>query len=194
MKYKEKCLYVFLIAIILLNLSIIYATNKNIERLDNFFRLHVVVNSDNVEDQMLKLIISKELEDYISNITNNSKSKAESKEIITENIYSILNLCKKIINENGYDYIVKANIGNIQYDLKTYNQTDFEKGIYDSLKIIIGDGKGTNWWSLIYPSNINIEEYEDNKVIFSFKIIELFRDLFKKEEGINPSSLIIYIC
>ena len=66
-----------------------------------------------------------------------------------------------------------------------------DSGIYDSLKIIIGNGQGQNWWSLIYPTtfceNLNnneILENDDSKgnteITYSFKLLEIFQHIFEK--------------
>ena len=53
MRYKKK-FYIFLISLVLLNLTLVFATNNNKENLSNYFRIHVVANSDSIDDQILK--------------------------------------------------------------------------------------------------------------------------------------------
>lgn len=90
--------------------------------------------------------------------------------------------------------------GNIYYDEKTKDGTQMKQGIYDSLKIIIGDGKGQNWWSLIYPNaydSVIIYDEQNNtikddthhlntsdvisseNISLKFGIIEFFKNVFK---------------
>lgn len=177
------CLYIFLIAIILLNLSIVYATNKNNYNINEYFRVHVVANSDSIDDQLLKYNISKKVNEYISTITKNCTSKEESKKTIENNIQEILKICQEQIDQSNAKYNVTAYIGSLQYDEKTYNNVTMDEGIYDSLKIVIGKGNGQNWWSLIYPSSIsevNIYNESDStlSVEYSFGIIELIKQIF----------------
>lgn len=85
------------------------------------------------------------------------------------------------------------------YDEKTKDEVQMAEGIYDSLKIVIGDGKGENWWSLIYPNtydSVVIYEEENIKkddtyhlttsdiissknISIKFGIIEFFKNLFE---------------
>jgi len=55
-------------------------------------------------------------------------------------------------------------------------------GTYDSLKIVIGEGKGENWWSLLFPNSIEGLEINDvmsnNDITFSFGIIDFFKNMF----------------
>ena len=179
---KKFCFLMFIFSFLVLNFSIINATYINNKNVENYFRLHVVANSDSIEDQFLKLKVYERVNEYIIKITKHVSSKQQAKEIISEKIYNILDICNEVIVENNKDYEVKAYIGRIEFGVKKYNQLKFDAGIYDSLKIVIGDGIGENFWSLIYPTSINYDEKEeDNNTIYSFKLIEIIQNIFKKE-------------
>lgn len=85
------------------------------------------------------------------------------------------------------------------YDEKTKDGVQMAEGIYDSLKIVIGEGKGENWWSLIYPNTYDsvviYDEQGNNKnddthhlttsdiissknISIKFGIVEFFKNLF----------------
>jgi len=182
MRYK-KTFVIFLISFILLNLTLVFATNINNNNYTNYFRIHIVANSDSIDDQLLKYTIAKQVDDYITKITKNCNSKEESKEVVANNIQSILKLCNNIIQEQNYNYIVKAHIGKIQYDEKQKDNTQMQAGTYDSLKIVIGSGNGQNWWSLIYPiaiTNVDTEDAFNEDATFSFGIIEIITEWFNK--------------
>ena len=189
MRYK-KTLYIFLISLILLNLTIIHATNNNNKNTSNYFRIHVVANSDSIDDQILKYNISKVVNEYVTSITENSSSKKQSKEIIESNIQNILNLCNNELKKQNSNYTLTAHIGKMYYETKIKNNITMDSGVYDSLKIIIGNGQGQNWWSLIYPTtfceNLNNKNLENNEinenteVTYSFKLLEIFQNIFEK--------------
>ena len=181
MRFK-KTFIIFIISIILLNLSIIFATNANNNNIDNFFRIHVVANSDSIDDQLLKYVVAKNVNEYIGTITSNSSSKQESKSIITSNMQNILNLCNNVITREGYAYNITGYVGKLEYDEKESDNIYMKRGIYDSVKIVIGDGLGQNWWSLIYPTNLNLELQQDSKdsnnIEYRFFIIDWVEALF----------------
>ena len=176
----KKTFYIFLISIILLNFTLVYATNVN-KTNNKYFRIHIVANSDSIDDQLLKYTISKKVNEYIKQITKDCTTKEDSKKIIEQNIQYILELCNNIIKENNLDYTVKAHIGKISYEEKYMDDINMKAGIYDSLKIIIGNGKGANWWSLIYPTSFNNtiqQEIQNSEPNFTFGIVELIRNVF----------------
>ena len=115
-------LFIFLAAFILLNINILYAIENTKNNLANYFRIHIVANSDTINDQMLKLKITDSITKYIKSITNGITEKEEYIKTIQNNIPSILNIANQIQKENGYNYPLIIHIGNIKYDDKTYNR------------------------------------------------------------------------
>lgn len=175
---------IFILFFILLNFSIILGINDSKQSINSYFRIHVVANSDSIDDQILKLNISKEINEYILNITSNLYNKEDCVKVITKNINDILNIANDKIIQSGYDYPVVAYIGKLKYDEKTYNEIVMDAGIYDSLKLVIGDGRGENWWSLLFPNSI--ETYNSKKIIqsdevtFKSGIFSTFMKLFDR--------------
>lgn len=179
MRFK-KTIIIFLVSLILLNVSLVYAINNN-KNNESYFRIHVVANSDNIDDQLLKYTLSKKVNEYISQLTIHCTTKQDCKQIIEENIQNILELCDEILKENNSNYNIKAYIGKQLYDEKHMNNIHMNAGVYDSLKIVIGNGQGQNWWSLIYPTtfnNINQEDIFNEDITYSFGILELIKKIF----------------
>ncbi len=179
MRFK-KTFIVFAISIILLNLSLVFAINSNKSK-DKYLRIHVVANSDSIDDQLLKYTLSKQINEYITELTKECTTKQECKEIIQQHMKNILSLCDTTLKDNNSNYIIKAYLGKQLYEEKQMDNFYMRPGIYDSLKIIIGSGQGQNWWSLIYPTTFSGNNNEDifaEDTKYSFGIIELIQNLF----------------
>ena len=181
--------------------SYVNAVSSNIQ--DSVFRLHVIANSDSKEDQNLKYIVRDKVLEYINIISSNQSSKEDVINLVNENINEIKKIAKNTIQENGYNYEVKLNIGNFAFPTKTYGDISFPAGYYDALKIEIGEAKGQNWWCVMFPplcfvdvtsgivpeeskeiikENLSDEEYElvsenNNEISFKFKIVEMFQNI-----------------
>ncbi len=181
---KFKCtLYIFIFLFTLLNLNLIHAITDAKNNLANYFRLHVVANSDNINDQMIKLKVANEINKYISVITKNITNKTDCIKTIENHIPNILNISKNVLKKNNSSTQVVAYIGNIKYDEKEFNKETMAAGTYTSLKISIGEAKGTNWWSLISPTisdttNVN-DILEPGEIKIKSKILEWIEVLFK---------------
>lgn len=175
----RKTIIIFFISLLLLNISLVYAINTNKSN-DKYFRIHVVANSDSIDDQLLKYTLSKQVNEYVTQLTKHCKTKAECKETIQKNVQNILKLCDKTLKVNNSNYNITAYIGKQLYEEKQMDSVHMTAGIYDSLKLVIGNGNGQNWWSLIYPTTIldNIEyEAFSEDITYSFGIIQFIKNM-----------------
>lgn len=182
MRFKKIEIYVFTL-FILLNLVIFSSTLKQKENLDNYFRIHIVANSNSKEDQKLKKEVAANLQKEIQTILNTEKpaTKQETKKIIVENIQELLKVTNDTIKNKNYNYTVSANIGNIKYDKKQNEEIQMAKGTYDSVRFVIGEGKGENFWSLLYPNSL-VGTYE----------IDIYDEKTIKTNDINIDTMIEY--
>lgn len=117
----------------------------------NVVRLHVLANSDSADDQRLKLKVRDGVISYLEPLLKDASDVEETKRIIEENIAEIEQEAEKIVKKYGYTYSVTASSGNYNFPTKVYENAQFPKGNYDALRIVIGSGKGQNWWCVLYP-------------------------------------------
>ena len=114
-------------------------------------RFHILANSDSVSDQALKMRVKESVVNYIYEKTGDFKTVDEAKNFILNNDKTIKSIATKAIADNGYDYTVSSTFGFSDFPVKTYGDVIFPKGTYTSYTIKIGNGKGHNWWCVLYP-------------------------------------------
>lgn len=114
-------------------------------------RFHILANSDSVSDQALKMRVKESVVNYIYEKTVDFKTVDEEKNFILNNDKTIKSIAAKAIADNGYDYTVSSTFGFSDFPVKTYGDVIFPKGTYTSYTIKIGNGKGHNWWCVLYP-------------------------------------------
>ena len=139
--------------------------------------------------------------EYMNTICENSSSKEETIQIVTEHLSDFEDIANDTIKDNGFSYQAKVELGTFEFPTKTYGDISFPSGYYDALKIELGNAQGQNWWCVLYPSlcfvdvtsgivpdesknelenNLNNEEYklisdtDDLSIQFKFKLIEFF--------------------
>ncbi len=110
-------------------------------------RLHVVANSDSVEDQAEKLEVRDAVLDYVSDLTSGCDSKSEAADLITNHIPEIT-----LVAEGITDQSVTVSYETVLVDKRVYDDFTLPEGYYDSLCILIGEASGKNWWCVLYPS------------------------------------------
>ncbi len=170
---------------------------------DTVVRLHVVANSDSPEDQALKLRVRDAVINVVTPAVDGCRSQSEAIAAIGRVMDEISFAAEKVVDEEGYDYSVKVEIGEEHYPTKNYESCAFPEGEYVSLRVLIGDSEGQNWWCCLFPPlclsaasadsdneeafisvGLSSDQYKiitenDNpKYKVRFKILEAFEKLF----------------
>lgn len=126
-------------------------TDAEGEIYDDTLRLHILANSDQSEDQKLKLEIRNRILLKYGKMLKGGESITEAKESVEQLLPEIEEDARVWIGELGYNYDVKASLSVEWYETREYQDFTLPAGYYSSLRIIIGEGKGQNWWCVMYP-------------------------------------------
>ena len=146
---------------------------------EKLIRFHVIANSDSEEDQSLKLKVRDGIINYLQPKLLKSNSIEESELIIKKEYDEIEKISKDIILENGYDYDVKVGIDYSEFPTKQYSNVVLPAGEYKALRVIIGEGKGKNWWCVMFPPLCFVDE---EKAIIDKETDDKLREVLTEEE------------
>lgn len=111
-------------------------------------RFHIRANSDTVADQQKKLRIKQSLLEWLTPILSENTSKSETIQCIRKNLPDI----RKESTRMAAPEPVTVTLQKEWFPEKTYGTCTFPEGIYDALRVDIGQAKGHNWWCVLYPS------------------------------------------
>lgn len=119
---------------------------------NNTLRLHMLANSDSNEDQSLKLKLRDALLAEYSTALAWSGGIDQAVEATAEKLPEIEAFLEQKALELGYAYPIKASLVGMHFDTRVYSdQVTMPAGYYQALRITIGEGKGQNWWCVMYP-------------------------------------------
>ncbi len=156
---------------------------------ESVFRLHIIANSDSSADQNVKLLVRDALLEYEKNAMENASSLEEAQKILMDNGDEILSLTEKVLKENGMNYKAQLMVGNFYFPDREYGKKFYPAGNYEALRIILGDGKGKNWWCVMFPPLCILEvddgkiEQEEARSVDSVSFDSLLLDLIKRIDG-----------
>ncbi len=122
------------------------------ELADKILRFHVLANSDSEADQALKLKVRDAVGGYMQEKMEQVGSLTECEAVVRNALPEITAVAEREIADNGYDYPVQAELAEIEFPVKTYGSYTFPSGSYEALEITIGEGKGHNWWCVMFPN------------------------------------------
>ncbi len=135
--------------------SILYVTDILRDKKDlqeNLIRLHVVANSDSAKDQSVKLRVKDAVVGYLQPLTDEIEEKEQAMIILADNLESIQQIADDTLKNLGEDACVTVTLDKEVFDTRKYDTFSLPAGIYDSLRIQIGEGQGKNWWCVVFPS------------------------------------------
>lgn len=121
------------------------------ELTENLIRLHVVANSDSEEDQALKLSVRDGILEKLEEVLEGCTDKAEAETVILRNIDALRQAASEAIFEKGEDFTVSASITEEIFPTVEYDTFTLPAGKYSSLRVVIGEGGGKNWWCVVFP-------------------------------------------
>ncbi len=211
MKLNEKILDISLIIGALIAMIFAIAADFTAdceEKQDKAFRLHIIANSDSAYDQKVKY----DLRDYIlsdlSFIFNSCETKAQTVKAAEKSLPLINERVNCYLDDRDYGFTASCSVEKCSFGTRKYGGYTLPAGEYDALKIVIGEGKGQNWWCVLFPTMClsavsekkdggfpERELYEaektsaaltaeslENDIEYKFRLYEIFRTIFGLDE------------
>ena len=162
---------------------------------NSVIRLHILANSDSTEDQNVKLIVRDTLLKSGLSLFDGKMNVDNAEEVVNINKDIIIKLVNETLKENGFEYEADIYLTEEYFETRVYEDFTMPAGKYKALKIILGEGKGHNWWCVMFPplclpaaeDNVSIDTVftekgaeivsDNGKYEVKFKIIELIEEL-----------------
>lgn len=136
---------------------------------NNALRLRIIANSNDNYDQNVKLEVKESVENDMYDLLKNTKSIEEARTIISNNLSSIDEDVNNVLNNINYDKGYSINYGYNYFPEKQYKGITYKEGMYESLVVTIGEGKGDNWWCVMFPPFCLIEAHDNHTSNIEYK-------------------------
>lgn len=118
---------------------------------EKVLRLHVIANSDSVSDQSLKYAVRDELLKDGESIFSGSQTASQAEDKIKASLSFLKDSAEETVRKEDYDYPVRIDIGRTYFPTREYEDVTLPAGYYNAVRVIIGEGKGKNWWCVMFP-------------------------------------------
>ncbi len=183
-KYKKgEFMKKFLIVLIcVLTLSLLCLSS--LEKDKDFLRLHVKANSNSQIDQEIKIEVRDIVNSFVKenlNLEQNYVSKESVKQGVSENKARMQEIVDKFLKEKGCGYKSTIVLEEKYFPLRQYGEKVFPSGSYEAVNVYLGEGKGANWWCVVYPPLCYLEgkDVEGESIVYKSKIYEMIEDYRK---------------
>lgn len=153
-----------------------WAQAKQSSLSSSLVRLHVIAVSDDEYEQALKLRVRDGVLSYISPKLRDVKSAQQAQEIIKSELDGI----KAAAESSAEGRSVEVTLSQEYYPTRNYEKFSLPAGKYQSLRVILGEGEGHNWWCVVFPP-LCISAAEQEQAVESMS--EDMRDIVTEEDG-----------
>lgn len=150
---KKLTIFLLAIATLFTFVFLIHPYRKNDSSLlsDKLLRFRVLADSDSSIDQYEKNELSKKMITLLSPALSDIKTKEEALTLLRESLPFLNAYCNYVLSNYGAQNYASCTLGSHLFPYKTYGNYQFPAGIYDTLLVTIGSGRGSNWWCLAFP-------------------------------------------
>ena len=114
-------------------------------------RLHVLAHSDSAEEQALKLQVRDAVSAEATVLLRGVQGREEVLVRLEEVLPQLQAVAQQCVTDAGYTHEVTAELAKTYFTTRVYEGGTYPAGVYDALRLTIGDGAGRNWWCVLYP-------------------------------------------
>lgn len=167
---------VIILIFMILSLFLYFNSKKEIKIPDSAIRFRVLANSNSPKDQKIKEEVRNKLQKELYLILENTKTIESARDKISKN----MNYFKKILEDEtkDKDYSYSIDYGMHEFPKKVYRGVTYEEGYYESLLVTLGEGKGDNWWCVLFPPLCVLEAEEEYTEEITYK--SLIKEIIQK--------------
>lgn len=135
-----------LAAVCITLLTGVWAQARQSALADKVVRLHVIAVSDGEEDQSVKLRVRDAVLAYLEPRLQDASGAAEAAAVIAAASGDLQRLAEQVSGGPA-----RVELGREDYPTREYDTFSLPAGEYTSLRITLGEGRGRNWWCVVYP-------------------------------------------
>ena len=128
-------------------LSGLWASRTHTEIADQMIRLHVLAASDSETEQAVKL----EVRDAVLEDLRPKLAACTGKEDAAAVLEAALPAVEAAALSAAGDRDVTVSLSEDYYPTRDYDGFSLPAGRYTSLRVVLGEGAGHNWWCVVYP-------------------------------------------
>ncbi|PLR67852.1 stage II sporulation protein R [Bacillus sp. UMB0893] len=114
-------------------------------------RLRILANSDSEQDQALKRKIRDEVNKEITVWVEKLTSIEAARELIQSRLPEIEKIVQSVLVKENQEQKFGVDFDNVSFPTKMYGSYIYPAGEYEAILITLGEGKGANWWCVLFP-------------------------------------------
>ncbi len=114
-------------------------------------RLHVVANSDSDSDQARKLLVRDAVLAEAARLLDGVSDRGGAEAALAPHLDELAQAGMDALARTGRSDPVSVALSDQWFPTREYDGFSLPAGRYRALKVTIGEGKGRNWWCVVFP-------------------------------------------
>lgn len=160
---------IILVLAVLITILSLYKKEKTIIP-EESIRFRIIANSNLEKDQEIKKEIVKNISPQLKTIKD-FQTIEETRKYLTEELPTLEDIVDNTLKKSHLNNSFHINYGKNFFPEKEYKEVTYPEGEYESLVITLGEGKGENFWCVLFPPICFMDEEEDIEYKSFFKEI-----------------------
>ncbi len=145
-----------------------YNITMNSFKGSNLIRLHIIAHSNDPLDQALKYMVRDEVIRTMAPYFEGVESVEQAKAVVSRHAGDISMAARRVLLKSGCSYPVTVCMGSYRFPDRSYRierggipaELILPAGNYQAVRVIIGEGRGANWWCVLFPPLCFISQSE----------------------------------
>lgn len=118
---------------------------------ESVVRVHILANSDSEADQAVKMRVRDAVTAAGAGLLDGVTTREEAEQRLQEALPRLTEVARDCVRQAGFSYPVTAELTEMYFTTRVYENATFPAGRYHAVRISIGQAKGRNWWCVMYP-------------------------------------------
>lgn len=120
--------------------------------IQSVLRLHIVADSDDPQDQAVKLAVRDALVSEYGQTLSQAESLGEAQELAGRLLPQMLDTARQTVAAQGCTLPITGEVGELSFPAVSYEGYTLPAGEYQAVRIQLGEGQGHNWFCVLYPA------------------------------------------
>lgn len=140
------------VGIVAIFCAVFFCTKKGSDVNDDYVRIHITANSNSDFDKNIKYKVKDAVVDFLIPMLGEVKDKESAEILLKDNLQKIEAVANDALCRFGVKYNAQVTLVEEKIPTRVYDDFSLQSGVYQSLKIDLGQAKGDNWWCVVFPA------------------------------------------
>ena len=119
---------------------------------DELIRFHVVANSDSEEDQSIKLQVRDAILQALPETVLQADDTSEAEASLRQALPALHLAAQRALYKAHSPQTARLRLEQLDFAARDYGSFTLPGGRYTALRVELGEGKGHNWFCVLYPA------------------------------------------